>query len=84
MTPNYWVKFIGPDDYPGLTKEKYYHLCEKYDNEYFYFMNDFNKFVGIRQKNFLGGKAYFERLPLKNLMLEKLYTYQNEKYGLWE
>ncbi len=58
---NTWVKYIG-ESYRGLTVGKIYQLCGSEDEGYYYFMNDENKFVGIRKTNYLGGAKLFNKI----------------------
>lgn len=53
-----WVKYIG--DYDDLTNGKIYQLLKCADNEYYYIMNDNNKFIGTRKKDYFGGAELFE------------------------
>jgi len=66
-----YIRFIG-DEYNGLTKGKVYQLCGRlWLQEYYYFVNDFNKFVGIPKRNFFGGAHYFERFD-RNKKIDSL------------
>ena len=53
------IKYIGKSG-DGLTNGNYYEVLEQERNyEYFYFIDDNNKFVGIRKINYLGGSPNF-------------------------
>jgi hypothetical protein len=55
----YSIKYIG-ESVDGLTNGNYYEVIDKErQNEYFYFINDNNKFVGIRKINYFGGSPNF-------------------------
>lgn len=53
-----YVEYIGPIT-SNITQGKIYPLLDKYSNEYYYFMNDINKFEGISIRNYFGGKHNF-------------------------
>ena len=58
---NEYIRFIG-DEYNGLTKGKVYQLCGRMSTqEYYYFVDDKNEFVGIPKRNYFGGAHYFEK-----------------------
>lgn len=66
-----YIRFIG-DEYNGLTKGKVYQLCGRISTqEHYYFVNDFNKFVGIPKRNYFGGVHYFERFD-RNKKIDSL------------
>ena len=53
------IKYIGKSG-DGLTNGNYYEVLDKERNyEYFYFIDDNNKFVGISKINYLGGAPNF-------------------------
>ena len=55
----YSIKYIGKSG-DGLTNGNYYEVLDQERNyEYFYFIDDNNKFVGIRKINYLGGAPNF-------------------------
>jgi hypothetical protein len=55
----YSIKYIGKSG-DGLTRGNYYEVLDQERNhEYFYFIDDNNKFVGIRKINYLGGAPNF-------------------------
>ena len=57
---NKYIRFIGAD-YDGLTKDRVYQLCGRDSiDEYYYFVNDYNKFVGIPRINYFGGAKFFD------------------------
>jgi hypothetical protein len=68
-----WVKYIG-DQTDGISYDSYYNLLDRGDNgdEYYYFLNDKNEFVGIRKINFFGGKNNFRIVDISEIRNEKI------------
>jgi hypothetical protein len=58
---NMWGEYIGQNT-GGLTKGIQYNLLHKSDREFYYFLDDNKKFVGIRQINYFGGDPNFRVL----------------------
>ena len=55
----YSIKYIGNSG-DGLTRGNYYEVIDKEsDYEYFYFIDDNKKFVGISKINYFGGEPNF-------------------------
>jgi hypothetical protein len=67
------IKYIG-EKCSGLTIGKCYEVIDKErDYEYHYFIDDNNKFVGIRKRNYLGGAANFiEVTKVRNEKIENI------------
>ena len=71
------VEFLG-ESTTGLTKGKYYHLLDRNgyfseDDETYYFMNDFNRFVGVGRINYFGGDILFKNTSkIRNKRLNEL------------
>lgn len=69
-----YIRYIG-EDLDGLTKNKVYQLCGRLsDDRYYYFVNDYNKFVGMSKRNYFGGSHNFEKFDrikkIDNLLCE--------------
>lgn len=63
LTTDTWVEYIGNDS-QGMTKGKYYQLLDRDEDfdltdEYYYFLNDFDYFVGYRRINYMNGDEIF-------------------------
>ena len=52
------IQYIG-ESTSGLTHGKYYQTLEGKGDEYFYFIDDNDKFVGISKINYFGGSPNF-------------------------
>jgi hypothetical protein len=63
---NEFVIYKGDRPYKGLTKDKLYQLCGRIDSRYFYFVDDYNNYVGIPIYNFDNSSAYFKSLVRNN------------------
>lgn len=72
-----FVEFLGESG-NGLTNGNYYQLLDRNgyfteDDETYYFMDDFNKFVGIRRVNYFGGGILFRNTSrIRNKKLDEL------------
>lgn len=63
-----FIKYIG-NPREGMTIGNYYEIVDNYDRDYYYFINDNNKFVGINKINYCGGRPNFTELQ-KNLQVD--------------
>lgn len=52
------VKYVGSSS-SSLTNGKTYKLLDKHSNEYYYIMDDENRFAGVSKRNYFGGKFNF-------------------------
>ena len=72
-----FVEFLG-ESRNGLTKGNYYQILDRdgyftEGDETYYFMDDFNKFVGINRVNYFGGGVLFRNTSkIRNKKLEEL------------
>ena len=56
-----FLEYVGKE-YKGLTYGKAYQMLRNKIDDYNYFLNDDNEFVGIRKVNYLGGKPLFKEV----------------------
>ena len=74
---NKWIRYIG-GTYSGFTNGKIYQTFKKYDRDYYYVLDDHNKFCGPRKTNFFGGQPLFEDITKEIVRDYKLEQILNE------
>jgi hypothetical protein len=68
-----YVEYIGPITGGLTSKGKYYETLDKErDYQYYYFLDDNNRFVGIPKINYFGGKPNFVDVTVIQLRENKL------------
>lgn len=71
ITTNTWIEWIGTKS-NSLTIGKWYQVLEMVNDEYYYFMDDTNTFVGVRRISYIGGENNFRIVDIEDIRDKKL------------